>query len=1707
MESLNPQVVSAAKIPILHPNEFDSWKMRVEQYFLMTDYSLWEVIVNGDSSTPTRVIKGVVHHVAPTTAKQRLARKNELNAHGTLLMALPDKHHLKIYEAEVKSSSSASTSTQNIAFVSSSNTNNTNEPVSAAASVSAVSAKIPVSVLLNVDTLSNVVIYSFFVSQSTSPQLDNDDLKQIDADDLEEMDLKWQMAMLTVRARKGYFARECRSPKDTRRNDTAEPQRRNVLVETSTSNALVSQCEGVGNYDWSFQVEDEPTNYALMAFTSSCSSSDNEARRVDGRINYSQMHNNIMATDSMDRLPMLAPRRYPQWHSHFLRYVDTRPNGEALRKCILSGPYKPPTVLVHAVEATDNSPAVPEHTTTVDACQTALEMWEAIERLQQGQRSISSTTSARMVEVSQIICTITKTLIPSRSHTTTRHKGKEIAKPITPPSEIASEEDNDLEQALRDKDMQANLALIAKYFKKIYKPTNNNLKTSSNSKNKNVDTTLRYKNDDHSRECGTQRTINVATARENVGSKVVQQSGIQCFNCKEYGHFAKECRKPKRVKDSAYHKEKMLLYKQAEQGVSLQDKQYDWLEDTDEEVDKQELEAYYSYMAKIQEVPTADSGTNSEPVEHVQNDAGYNVFANVLKHSKQSKSVSNKCLVETDDSNVIPDSPDMCEDDIHYDQNDVESDDERVALVNLIDNLKLNSSKKAKVITDLKLREEHDIEKMLSMEKQLKFINGIVYKRSQSIQTIHMMAPNVPTYNGRPTFANPRYLKQAQSKIPCLYAFPYEQNTHANRLIPNEEETLAFERESQSKLNKDSVRPYDYTKLNSLYEIFKPPTQEYETQLAHANEIKRKMWRKSFVKSKLNIYKNVGFLPISKSINKSRQAYNVMKNNINHFKQIVDDAWIKHSKDLFCAPTAHDMEILIQKCLMPLATKTQNDSFRFVHELKQEMHADIKYVESIKKEIDELESDKAEFSNMYDVKNDTVCNEKALNVFRKEREQYFEIQDLKAQMQDKNIAISELKKLIEKGKGKSVDTKFDKPSVVRQPNAQRIPKPSVLAKKAISNTNVLKPGMYRMDNRIAHTRAPHLPQTVRNTSPHVSTSTGVNHKPTVSRPRLNINQLRDKVLQNNSHVKVKKNQVEVHSRIPSVSNKMKSVTACKDSVNSRTLNANVVCATCNKCLVNSNHFACVTKMLNDILFHLNFDYINLLLKKDIVIGLPNLKYVKDELCLSCELSKAKRSSFKSKAVPSSKGRLNLLHIDLCGPIRVASIIRKKYILVIVDDYSRCTWTFFLRSKDETPEVLKDFLTMIQRNLQAQVITVHTDRGTEFLNKTLNALFTEEGIKHQTSTARTPEHNGISKGYHVYNKITMIIVESIHIRFDEIKEVSKTSVTNNTSGLVPQRQDVYSLADVDVPSQQELDILFGPLYDEFFNAGLNPLTNIQSTSAPSIHTNVNVKENNNDQAEEGEHIPDDKFTNPFCAPTQEVAESSSHNIGNSNVLTFNQPQVSDYQWTKDHPLEQVHGNPSRPVQTIRQLATYLKMCMFALTVSTAELKNIKEAMADSAWIEMDVKTAFLNGPLKEEVYCAQPDGFVDPDHPEKAKYTLKILHKHGMDQGQSIGTPMATKPKLDADMSGNSVDQTDYRSKIGSLMYLTSSRPDIVQVICFCARYQSRPTKKHLKEVKRIFRYLRGDKLVTWMLKKQNCTAISSAEAEYVALSASYAQVM
>nr|GEV91767.1 hypothetical protein [Tanacetum cinerariifolium] len=1262
-------------------------------------------------------------------------------------------------------------------------------------------------------------------------------------------------------------------------------------------------------------------------------------------------------------------------------------------KFILSGPYKPTTILVQAVEATDDSPAIPEHTkvetpmnmslenkahflaekeaihlilngigdeiySTIDACQTAQEMWEAIERLQQGEslniqdfktnlfwefckftshdgetmesyytrfyklmnEMIKNNLTITMMQVnvqflqqlqpewSRIVMIVkqqhkldevsyhklfdilkqyqnevnklraerlsrnanpltlvataqanqdpyyqtsrshkshapsSKPLIPTRSHTTTRHKGKEIAKPITPPSETASEEDNDPEQAQRDKDI-----------------------------------------------------------------------------------------KPKRVKDSTYHKEKMLLCKQAEQGVPLQAKQYDWLADMDEEIDEQKLEAHYSYMAKIQEVPTADS-------------------------------------VETNDINVIPDSLDMYEDDIQNDQNDVESDDERVALANLIVNLKLDFDENKKI------------------QKQLKKANTALAQELKECKTI--LAETTKSLG-----------ESISVRDSCLVALQTKQGEFEKYKAFNDRtvDYVKLERKLNETLGQLTLKDIEIKEglKTKAYEILVVKQKHDELM---KQSLLTKTHYEGLVKQKTKVITDLKhreehdiekMLSMEKQLKFLNEVVYKRSQSIQTIHMMAPKAWIKHSKDQFRAPTAQDIEILIQKCLMPLAIKTQNDRFRFVQELKKEMHAYLKYVESIKKEIDELEYDNAEFSNMYDVilqecvskdvmysylmslsdlnaldelqclyiykkkhsisleislqkrkeqvKNDTVWYEKASNVFRKEREQYVKIQDLKAQLQDKNIAISKLKKLIEKDKGKSVATKFDKPFVVRQPNAQRIPKPSVLARKAIIQLILF-----------------------------------------------------------------------------------------------------IVDSGCMK------HMTCNLKLL---------------------------------------------CNFFEKFL---------------GTVRFGN--------------------------DQFAPIL-GYGDLIQGNV------------------TINRVYYVESLN----------HNLFSVGQFCDADLEVAFRKSTYF--------------------------VRDLQDADVPSQQELDLLFGPLYNEFFNVGSNPQdkqpsTNIQPTSVPSTPTYIHAEENNNDQAKEGEHLQDDEFTNHFY-----------------------------------HPLEQVCGNPSRQVQTRRQLVTDPKMCIYALTVwelvdkpfgktiirlkwlwknkkdeDQTVIRNKAQLVAmgyaqeegidfeesfspvarlEAVWIfiayaahqsfpiyQMDVKIAFLNGPLKEEVYVAQPDGFVDPDHPKKvyrlrkalyglkqaprawydehskfltskgfnkglqihhsprgifinqAKYTLEILHKHGMDKGQSISTLMATKPKLDADLSGNPADQTTYHSKIRSLMYLTSGRPDMVQAGSSfeLTAFSDANHAGCIDSRKSTFRGIQflGDKLVSWMSKKQNCTAMSSAETEYVALSSAIA---
>nr|GFA53227.1 hypothetical protein [Tanacetum cinerariifolium] len=651
-----------------------------------------------------------------------------------------------------------------------------------------------------------------------------------------------------------------------------------------------------------------------------------------------------------------------------------------------------------------------------------------------------------------------------------------------------------------------------------------------------------------------------------------------------------------------------------------------------------------------------------------------------------------------------------------------------------------------------------------------------------------------------------------------------------------------------------------------------------------------------------------------------------------------------------------------------------------------------------------------------------------------------------------------------------VDTKFEKSSVIRQPNAFKSQRPSVLGKpttfsnsfirkdfskstsvtknnvsndflkpvtaqnlptnkkSCLKNTNVLAPGMYKIYTDHTQARTSKLPQDSKKTNKRVSFSTGVILITSVSRPQLKSNPRGDRVLHSNG--RGKKLEVEEHRRNVKLSkNKTKTVASesnKKPRNNVRKLYEHlieivlfIVDYGCSKHMTGNLKLLInfVEKFLgtatssqawlwNRRLSHLNFDTINLLSKNDIVVGLPKLKFIKNHLCSSCELGKAKRKSFHTKLTPSLKTRLHLLHMDLCGPMRVASINGKRYVLVIVDDYSRYTWTHFLRSKDETPEVLIDFLRLVQRGLQAQVRVVRTDKGTKFLNQTLLAYFVVEGIQHQTvakvplffwaeaiATAcftqnrslviphheKTPYHiinnrKPSVKFFHIFGSVCYIVRDGENL--DKMKEKGDECIfvgtdpaptrqnmasAHNSTDPAPTRQNMASVYNSSDPAptcqtMASVQISSDPAPEcQTMAHEHNSLSPRRKCQENASHGDKTVTTSNEldllfKPHDENDQVADDEFINIFSTPVQDQGETSSRHVDSSNIHTFYQRYPSEQRWTKDQPLEQVIGNPSQSVRTRRQLESDAEMCMFALTVSQTEPKNIKEAMSDSAWIK-------------------------------------------------------------------------------------------------------------------------------------------------------------
>nr|GEU59206.1 retrovirus-related Pol polyprotein from transposon TNT 1-94 [Tanacetum cinerariifolium] len=668
--------------------------------------------------------------------------------------------------------------------------------------------------------------------------------------------------------------------------------------------------------------------------------------------------------------------------------------------------------------------------------------------------------------------------------------------------------------------------------------------------------------------------------------------------------------------------------------------------------------------------------------------------------------------------------------------------------------------------------------------------------------------------------------------------------------------------------------------------------------------------------------------------------------------------------------------------------------------------------------------------------------------------------------------------------------------------------------------------------------------------------------------------------------------------------------------------------------------------------------IKFLARQGHVRGLPKLKFEKDHLCSTCAMGKSKKKPHKPKSEDTNQEKLYLLHMDLCGPMRVASVNGKKYILVIFDDYSRFTWVKCLRSKDEAPDFIIKFFKMIQVRLKVPVRRIRTENETEFVNHTLCEYYEKVGMTHETYVARSPQQNGVverrnhmlikaTRTMLIYAKALLFLwaeavatacyiqnrsIVRLHHDFDELIAMAsehsgsgpalhEMTPATISSGLVPITPTSTPFVP---PLRSDWDILFQLLFDELLTpppsvdhpapevitliakvVAPKPVVSIGSPSSTTVDQDSPSASNSQTTpatqsfiipniVEEDNHDLDVAHMNndlSFGIPILEVPSDQSSSTNTIQTFVCPDHQISEHnsKCTKDHPLKNIIGQLARLVSTRLQLHEQALFCYYDAFLTSVEPKMYKDALTQSykvmvitlKWIykvkldelggilkikarlvargyrqeegidfeesfalvarleairiflafathinmvvyQMDVKTAFLNGNLQEEVYVSQSDGFVDPDNPNhvyklkkalyglkqaprtcprgifinQSKYALDSLKKYGFDSCDIVDTPMVEKSKLDEDKEEKSVDPSHYRGMIGTLFYLTSSRPDLQFSICMCARYQARPIEKHLHALKRIFRYLRGTvNQGLWYLKDSSIalTAFSYAD--------------
>nr|GEV70738.1 retrovirus-related Pol polyprotein from transposon TNT 1-94 [Tanacetum cinerariifolium] len=543
--------------------------------------------------------------------------------------------------------------------------------------------------------------------------------------------------------------------------------------------------------------------------------------------------------------------------------------------------------------------------------------------------------------------------------------------------------------------------------------------------------------------------------------------------------------------------------------------------------------------------------------------------------------------------------------------------------------------------------------------------------------------------------------------------------------------------------------------------------------------------------------------------------------------------------------------------------------------------------------------------------------------------------------------------------------------------------------------------------------------------------------------------------------------------------------------------------------------------------------------------------------------KSKRASHPPKPLSNSKQRLHLLHMDLCGPMRVASINGKWYVLVIVDDYSRYTWVHFLKTKDETQEVIKNFLKKIFVHLQTPVIIVRTDNETEFKNQVLKEYFDSVSITHETSATKTPQQNGVVERKNrtlVKAARTMLIFShaSLFLWAEAIATAALCYSKND-------RKDISKLgakvAPRAIPTAPVVHNLQAPTASMSFQDSapvptnsLNTLVSSHNVDGPSqqhaqqqrnltLSPTTSAADNVLNAVFEG-----DLFVYPFGTPSIESVVSCTQYVDPLNMHTFYQPYPYDYQWTKDYPLEQVIGEPSRPVLTRNQLKTDGDMCIYALPSALwnqivrgyrqEEGIDFEESFTPVARMEairiflayaihkgfpvyqMDVKTAFLHGSLKEDAlyglkqaptawydklstFLLQNEfskGIIDPTFFTKRFDDDILVVQVYVDDIIFV----STDPRY-ATLFSDLMKSRFEMSMMGEMTFFLGLQDSGFELTGFSDADYAGCTDT-FKSTSGGVQFI-GEKLVSWSLKKQDCTSLSTTESECVSLSACCAQVL